>query len=150
MRRGSIDAISAMSNSALSADNGSIRSGSALGGSYQTNGTSVTSLHPLQQKPMDDDDQIQPLDEEDVDQESFDLVSPPPSVIKQYSLETRSEQLFSIEHLRMIFDDPALLLKFTAYLSSHRPASIPLLVYYLDAVKALKAIRFVEPSILWL
>lgn len=107
--------------------------------SYQTNGTS---LPPLQQKGADELDQLEPLDEEDLDPGSFDLVATAPEGIKQYSLETRSEQLFSTEHLQVIFNDPSLLLRFTAFLSSHRQASIPILIYYLDAIKALKAISY--------
>lgn len=59
-----------------------------------------------------------------------------------YALEQRSEQLFSAEHLRTIFEDPKLLLKFTGFLNSHRPKSIPILIYYLDALKALRAINY--------
>ncbi|KAE8451978.1 hypothetical protein EG329_002142 [Mollisiaceae sp. DMI_Dod_QoI] len=107
--------------------------------SYQTN---ATSLPPLQQKGVDDHDQLEPLDEEDLDPGSFDLVAPADSGFKLYSLETRSEQLFSTEHLQIIFNDPSLLLRFTAFLSGHRTASIPILIYYLDAIKALKAISY--------
>lgn len=59
-----------------------------------------------------------------------------------YALEKRSEQLFSASHLRTIFEDPKLLLKFTGFLNSHRPKSIPILIYYLDALKALRAINY--------
>lgn len=97
----------------------------------------TTSLPPLQQKGFNGYE-LAPLDEEDIDPGSFDLVAPPQSG-EEYSLEKRSEQLFSREHLQIIFRDPSLLLKFTAFLSANRPASIPLLVYYLDSVKALKA-----------
>ncbi|KAK0113002.1 hypothetical protein ONS95_014711 [Cadophora gregata] len=107
--------------------------------SYQTN---ATSLPPLQQKGVDEHDQLEPLDEEDIDPGSFDLVATAPEGIKPYSLETRSEQLFSTEHLQVIFNDPSLLLRFTAFLSSHRQSSIRILIYYLDAIKALKAISY--------
>lgn len=107
--------------------------------SYQTNGTS---LPPLQQKGLDEHDLLEPLDEEDLDPGSFDLVAPADTGVKQYSLETRSEQLFSTEHLHVIFNDPTLLLRFTAFLSAQRTASIPILIYYLDAIKALKAISY--------
>lgn len=50
--------------------------------------------------------------------------------------------LFSTEHLQVIFDDPSLLVRFTSFLGRHRPASVPLLVYYLDVVKALKALAY--------
>ncbi|KAL3419363.1 hisactophilin c49s mutant phototropin phy3 fusion protein [Phlyctema vagabunda] len=108
--------------------------------SYETN---ATSLPALQSKgPPDESDPLAPLAEEDLDPGSFDLVAPAETGVRQYSLETRSEQLFSTEHLKVIFADPSLLLRFTAFLSASRPKSIPILIYYLDAVKALKAIQY--------
>lgn len=107
--------------------------------SYQTD---TTSLAPLQQKSLDENDQLEPLNEEDLDPGSFDLVAPADTDAKQYSLETRSELLFSTEHLKAIFADPSLLLRFTSFLSSYRQTSIPILIYYLDAIKALKAISY--------
>jgi hypothetical protein len=104
--------------------------------------TMATSLPALQQKGSDDLDLLEPLNEEDIDPGCFDLVAPAESGAKQYSLETRSEQLFSTEHLQVIFNDPSLLLRFTAFLSASRPSSIPILIYYLDAIKALKAISY--------
>jgi hypothetical protein len=82
------------------------------------------------------------LTEEDADHSSFDLVAPPKHGNPQYSLETRSELLFSTEHLKAIFSDPSLLLQFTSFLSTRRPNSIRVLIYYLDAIKALKAISY--------
>lgn len=112
--------------------------------SYETKATSVPSMMPaLQSKSvLDENDLMEPLAEEELDPGSFDLVAPPTNDVKQYSLETRSEQLFSSEHLKVIFSDPSLLQRFTGFLSAHRASSIPLLVYYLDAVKALKAITY--------
>jgi hypothetical protein len=105
--------------------------------------TYATSLPPLQTKgALDKNDILQPLAVEDIDPASFDLVAPPKQGKLQYSLETRSEELFSAEHLRVIFSDPALLLKFTAFLSAYRPRSVPILTYYLNAIKALKAISY--------
>lgn len=98
-------------------------------------------LPALQAKgPPDELDQLEPLLEDDP--QSFDLVMPAGENHRLFSLETRSQQLFSREHLEVIFADPALLLKFTAYLSTHRPQSVPILIYYLDALKALKAIAY--------
>ena len=114
------------------------RGGSAAS-SYTTN---ATSLPALQQKSMAEADQLDPLNEEDIDPGSFDLVAPLEPGKKEYSLEKRSEQLFSSEHLKVIFDDPTLLLRFTAFLSAHRVSSLPVLIYYLDAVKALKALIY--------
>jgi hypothetical protein len=115
------------------------RSRSGSPSSYHTN---ATSLPPLQQKGFCEHDQLEPLNEEDIDPGSFDLLAPPVTGGTQYSLEKRSEQMFSTEHLRIIFSDPSLLLRFTAFLSANRPSSIPILIYYLDAVKALKAISY--------
>jgi hypothetical protein len=102
--------------------------------------TGTTSLPPLQQKGLDD--QLEPLDEENLDPGSFDLVAPAEKSVKQYSLETRSEQLFSTEHLREIFKDPDLLLQFAGYLNTYKQSSVPVLIYYMDGVKALKAISY--------
>ncbi|RKF53311.1 putative white collar protein [Golovinomyces cichoracearum] len=80
-----------------------------------------------------------------IDEDSFDLVVPPDTLSGNstgYSLEDRAELLFSHEHLQTIFDDPSLLLKFTSFLSLYRASSIPILVYYLDSIKALKAISY--------
>ena len=59
-----------------------------------------------------------------------------------YSIETGSHLLFSQQHLEVILTDPSLLLKFTNFLSKHRSTSVPILMYYLDALKALKAISY--------
>ncbi|KAL9110007.1 MAG: hypothetical protein Q9227_005346 [Pyrenula ochraceoflavens] len=76
------------------------------------------------------------------DPASYDLVAPPPAQGSEFSLEKRSQLLFSREHLRAIFAEPSTLLKFTAFLSSSRPSSVPMLIYYLDALKALRAIKY--------
>lgn len=73
---------------------------------------------------------------------SFDLVAPPDVSHQPFSLEIRTGQLFSREHLEIVFSNPTLLLRFTAFLSAHRPPSVPVLIYYLDALKALKAIKY--------
>lgn len=59
-----------------------------------------------------------------------------------FSLEARSEQLFSKQHLTAIFKDTPSLLRFTSFLSVARPKSLPVLIYYLDALKALRAINY--------
>jgi hypothetical protein len=118
------------------------RSGSRAGSERSSYQTGATSLPPLQQKGLDENDQLEPLDEEDLSPGSFDLLAPAGREAKQYSLEARSELLFSTEHLEEIFRDPSLLLQFTGFLSAHRASSVPILIYYLDAVKALKAIGY--------
>ncbi|KAI1371501.1 hypothetical protein F4677DRAFT_308324 [Hypoxylon crocopeplum] len=99
-------------------------------------------LHGLQSKIPTDHDGLEPLAEEDVDPASFDLVSPCNSTVLQYSLEARSEALFSTDHLKLIFNDPLSLSNFTDFLYAFRPKSIPLLTYHLDALKASKAIDY--------
>ena len=73
---------------------------------------------------------------------SFDLIAPPASYHQPFSLEGRSEMLFSRQHLANIFANSSTLLQFTAFLSTHRPQSVPILIYYLDALKALKALAY--------
>lgn len=109
--------------------------------SYGTRATSIApSLPALQQKGTED--HLEPLAEDEIDPDSFDLVGAPEAGANQYSLETRSEQLFSTEHLQIIFDDPSLFLRFTSFMSKNRPKSVPVLIYYLDAIKALKALSY--------
>jgi hypothetical protein len=107
-----------------------------------TNAFNTQNLAPLQQKGLSDDvDRLSPLLEDDP--ESFDLVVPNKAEnSKSYSLEERSEKLFSKQHLEEIFKDTASLLRFTSFLSTARPKSVPVLIYYLDAMKALRAINY--------
>ena len=113
--------------------------------SHETAATSVNTLPALQTKGPDNSDvqQLDPVVEDDP--RSWDLVEPmdeSSGPTGMYAMERRSEQMFSSEHLRIIFNDPKLLLKFTGFLNSHRPKSIAILIYYLDALKALRAIDY--------
>ena len=63
------------------------------------------------------------------------------------SLERRAELLFSRQHLELVLADPKLSSRFTSFLRTYRPASVPILVFLLDSVKALKAIRYAEAII---
>jgi hypothetical protein len=99
----------------------------------------VPDLPPLQVPPTFDEAD-QPITDDDP--ASYDLVAPLQNQKEAYSLEKRSQILFSREHLQVIFSDPALLFKFTSFLSAHRPKSVPLLVYYLDALKAIRALHY--------
>ncbi|OCL13512.1 hypothetical protein AOQ84DRAFT_282978 [Glonium stellatum] len=112
--------------------------------SYETIASSVasSSLPPLQAKgPPDEVNRLEPLLEDDP--KSFDLIAPNETQPgKGFDLERRSDQLFSREHLEAIFTDAASLLKFTSFLSAARPQSLPLLIYYLDALKAMRAINY--------
>lgn len=107
---------------------------------YETHATSLE-LPALQTKSaLEPSDQMQPVSGDPVG--SFDLVIPVDANHEKFSLEARSEQLFSRDHLEAIFSDHSILLRFTAFLSTYRPQSVQILVYYLDAVKALKAIKY--------
>lgn len=86
-----------------------------------------------------------PVDADEDDPTSFDLVAPgapekPPN--SKYNLEIQSQALFSKEHLQVIFSDPGYLLRFTSFLGLHRPRSVPVLVHYLDSLKALRALHY--------
>ena len=107
---------------------------------YETQATSLE-LPALQaQSAIDESDPMEPLTGDLAG--SFDLVAPPEEGRQVFSLETRSEQLFSQAHLEIIFSNPSSLLRFTAFLSTNRQQSVPVLMYYLDALKALKAIKY--------
>ena len=109
-------------------------------GTYETQATSLD-LPALQTRSaLEDTDQMEPVFEDLAG--SFDLVNPPEEGHQAFSLEARSSQLFSQQHLEIIFSNPTSLLRFTAFLSTHRPQSVPMLIYYLDALKALKAIKY--------
>lgn len=55
--------------------------------------------------------------------------------------------LFSRQHLQSILADRELSVKFTTFLRTYRPDSVPILAYYLDASKALKTIKYAESVI---
>ena len=74
--------------------------------------------------------------------EDYDLDAPLDVRENFLSAEILSELLFCKEHLESIFGNASLLLKFTTFLSVYRPDSIPTLLYYLDARKALRAIAY--------
>lgn len=107
----------------------------------------ISNLPPLQVSNEEEASArgLAPLREEAVDLDSFDL-APPPQADREkpekYSLERRSFYMFSMTHLRIIFQDFRLLRKFTAFLVEYRPESVPLLVYHLDARKAMAALRY--------
>ncbi|ERF72198.1 hypothetical protein EPUS_02085 [Endocarpon pusillum Z07020] len=104
------------------------------------NGT-VRELAPLQDQDGVGGAGYDPVSEDNP--ASYDLLAPTEEEQKkEYSLEKRSQLLFSREHLQVIFNDPSLLFKFTAFLTSQRPQSLPLLVYYLDTLKAIRAIHY--------
>lgn len=73
--------------------------------------------------------------------QNFDLKPPPPNS-KVKNVDILSEQLFSGDHLRVILKDPSFFLRFTAFLNRYRPHSAPILVRYLEAQKAMKAVEY--------
>ena len=88
-------------------------------------------------------DAYKPVSEDDPT--SYDLVGPAQaedSQKKTWNLERQSQALFSKEHLQVIFGDPGFLLRFTSFLGMHRPQSVPILVHYLDSLKALRALHY--------
>ncbi|KAK5627289.1 hypothetical protein RRF57_003004 [Xylaria bambusicola] len=99
-------------------------------------------LPALQNLNSTDNDGLKPLDIEEIDPACFDLVAPPEVPQRQYSIEARSELLMSAEHLKIIFEDPKQMQKFTQFLYTRKPGSVPLLNHYLNLVKALKAIDY--------
>lgn len=108
-----------------------------------TRGRGPSSLPGLQIKGSGTDhDALEPLAEEELDPASFDLVAPPSQSMKTYDLENQSELLFSRSHLAIILEDPILLQRFTNFLHKWRPESVPVMVYYLNALKALKALSY--------
>ncbi|KAH8694393.1 hypothetical protein BGZ61DRAFT_420278 [Ilyonectria robusta] len=106
-----------------------------------------STLPALQTRGGMDNDGLEPLTEEEFDPASFDLVVPAHALGKQYTLETQSELLFSVKHLEVIFQDPVLLQRFSNFLSTSRRDSLPILAYYLDTLKALKAIDYANALI---
>lgn len=73
--------------------------------------------------------------------QSFDLRPPPPNKGIRL-LDTVSDQMFSGDHLNTILRDPAFFLRFTAFLNRYKPHSAPVLVRFLEAQKAMKAIEY--------
>jgi hypothetical protein len=78
------------------------------------------------------------------DPESFDLVAPDETELRkgEFPLETQADELFSREHLEAIFQDTPSLLQFTTFLSQTKPKTVPILIYYLDALKSIRAINY--------
>lgn len=96
----------------------------------------------LQTKGPSDDYSLEPLREEEMDPRSFDILGPSGNDKAAYSLEQRSKLLFSKHHMAAIMNNPRLLSQFTQFLTTTRPASLPLLTYYLEAEKALRALKY--------
>ena len=100
---------------------------------------------PALQVANGDPDGLDPIGDDDLDPGSFDLVVPDQQrsgTVGKHKLEERSELLFSRDHLQAIFNTPAHLHRFSTFLYRHRHSSVPLLTYYLNASKALRAIEY--------
>ena len=97
-------------------------------------------LDPQSDSPTDSHTPTNPRRHSDGPQ-NFDLKPPPPNS-KVKHIDSLSEQLFSADHLRIILKDPSFFLRFTAFLNRYRHHLAPVLVKYLEAQKALKAIEY--------
>ena len=106
--------------------------------------TQERSLHSSQlNPPPDTPSPVQKPDNvrRSSDQQNYDLKPPPPNT-KVKHVDTLSEQLFSGDHLRIILDDPSFFLRFTAFINRFKPNLAPVLVRYLEAQKATKAVEY--------
>ncbi|KAI0433369.1 hypothetical protein F5Y09DRAFT_84556 [Xylaria sp. FL1042] len=92
-------------------------------------------------------DGLRPLTTEEIDPTSFDLVAPLEAPQPPCSLEAKAELLLSIEHLKVIFDDPNHMQNFTDFLYAIKPEAVPRFYYYLTLVKASKAIDYANAII---
>lgn len=59
-------------------------------------------------------------------------------------LEKRSDLLFSRQHLEYIFADRELASKFGDFLRAYRPNAVPVLAYFIETLKALKALDYAD------
>ncbi|KAI5778775.1 hypothetical protein EDC01DRAFT_756590 [Geopyxis carbonaria] len=76
---------------------------------------------------------------------SYDLLAPTASTIQHTpsaSIEAQTERLMGRAHLKTILTRPALLAEFADFLMKRDGNGVKLLVYYLDAQKALKALAY--------
>lgn len=76
-----------------------------------------------------------------VEAHDFDLKPPPPRKPVK-SLDSLAERLFSEDHLRVILRDTTFFKKLSAFLIRYKPQYFPILVQYLEAQKAIKAVEY--------
>ncbi|QKX63302.1 uncharacterized protein TRUGW13939_10471 [Talaromyces rugulosus] len=96
----------------------------------------------LQQANPNDGTFWDPIKEED-HPASFDLIAPiQESEAPLHSLEKQADLLFSTRHMLAILSNPQHLFKFREFLAAERSDSLEILMYYLSACKALKAIEY--------
>lgn len=103
----------------------------------------VNELPLLQEtNPYDGSEQFNPVNEEH-ENVSFDLVAPyQDDEAPLHSLERQADTMFCSEHMLTILTNPRYLARFRDFLVAERPQSIPVLTYYLNASKALKALQY--------
>ncbi|KAJ5084074.1 PAS-associated C-terminal [Penicillium alfredii] len=97
---------------------------------------------PLLQQinPYDGTDEFNPVEE---DGASYDLIAPfEGSEVPLHKLERLTDVMFGSDHMLTILNNPRYLSRFREFLIEERPRSIATLTYYLNAVKALKAIEY--------
>lgn len=88
-------------------------------------------------------DPIKEEEEHGEQQLSYDLVAPYQNgEAPLHSLEKQAELMFSKTHMLAILSNPRHLFKFREFLNAERPGSMPVLMYYLSACKALKVIEY--------
>lgn len=103
----------------------------------------MNELPLLQEKnPHKNTEEFNPVNEDEEDG-SFDLVAPyEGDGAPLHTLERQADTMFSSEHMLAILKNPRYLAQFREFMITERPKSIPVLTYYLNAQKALKALEY--------
>ncbi|KAI2794370.1 hypothetical protein POX_a00969 [Penicillium oxalicum] len=126
------------------------RPSSALSAKLSNNGLHRPSELPLLQEtnPYDGNGQLLPVPEEEEGEASYDLVAPyEEDPAPRHTLERQADLMFSKEHMVTILNNPRFLSQFREFLIAERPRSLQLLIYYLNARKALKALHYANALI---
>ncbi|KAJ5647102.1 PAS-associatedC-terminal [Penicillium lividum] len=116
---------------------------------FTINDSNQTKELPLLQvkNPHEGAEEFNPVDE-DYEDGSFDLVAPyEGDEAPLHTLERQADAMFSSEHMLSILTTPRYLARFREFLITERPQSIPVLTYYLNASKALKALEYANSLI---
>jgi hypothetical protein len=130
----------AVSQEPDSSDHASAQRSSPRGsGTFSIADSNTDATSAMQQSVRDESDNEDPFV---APSDDFDLAAPIKDGNSLHTLETLSDLLVAGDHLKNIFSDPSSLLDFTTFLSACRPKSIPMLMYYLDATEALKAVNY--------
>lgn len=88
------------------------------------------------------------MPEEEEGEASYDLVAPyEEDPAPRHTLERQADLMFSKEHMVTILNNPRFLSQFREFLIAERPRSLQLLIYYLNARKALKALHYANALI---